>query len=316
MTSGHGHPRPGAGASTDGGGQDARYLRAALALIVAFMAVEVVIGLLASSLALLTDAGHMLTDAAAIALALVAARLAARPAGGNLTFGLRRVEILSAQANGLTLWALAAWFTYEGIARLLDPPAVEGLPVLLTALAGIGVNLAVTWLLSRANRTSLNVEGAFQHILNDLFAFIATAIAGLVVVLTGWARADAVAALVVAALMAKGGWGLVRDSWRIFLEAAPRGIDVAAIDADLHEVAGVVEIHDLHVWEVTSGFPALSAHILVEDDRDCHERREAITSLLRESYEIDHTTLQVDHAAPAFVPTGDVVHPPRKDDPR
>lgn len=188
--------------------------------------------------------------------------------------------------------------------------------MLLTALAGIGVNLAATWLLSRANRTSLNVEGAFQHILNDLFAFIATAIAGLVVVLTGWARADAVAALVVAALMAKGGWGLVRDSWRIFLEAAPRGIDVAAIDADLHEVAGVVEIHDLHVWEVTSGFPALSAHILVEDDRDCHERREAITSLLRESYEIDHTTLQVDHAAPAFVPTGDVVHPPRKDDPR
>lgn len=138
MTSGHGHPRPGAGASTDGGGQDARYLRAALALIVAFMAVEVVVGLLASSLALLTDAGHMLTDAAAIALALVAARLAARPAGGNLTFGLRRVEILSAQANGLTLWALAVWFTYQGIARLIDPPAVEGLPVLLTALAGSG----------------------------------------------------------------------------------------------------------------------------------------------------------------------------------
>ncbi len=302
--------------STAGGRQDARHLRAALALIVAFMAVEVVIGLLASSLALLTDAGHMLTDAAAIALALVAARLAARPAGGNLTFGLRRVEILSAQANGLTLWALAAWFTYQGIGRLVDPPAVEGLPVLLTALAGIGVNLAATWLLSRANRTSLNVEGAFQHILNDLFAFIATAIAGLVVVLTGWARADAVAALAVAVLMAKGGWGLIRDSWRIFLEAAPRGIDVAAIDADLHRVDGVVEIHDLHVWEVTSGFPALSAHILVAKDRDCHERRETMTKLLHESYEIDHSTLQLDHAAPAFVPTGDVVHPPRKDDPR
>jgi cobalt-zinc-cadmium efflux system protein len=313
MTSGHGRSHPDAAASTDGGGQDARYLRAAFALIVAFMAVEVVIGLLASSLALLTDAGHMLTDAAAIALALVAARLAARPAGGNLTYGLRRVEILSAQANGLTLWALAAWFTYQGVARLIDPPAVEGLPVLFTALAGIGVNLAATWLLSQANRTSLNVEGAFQHILNDLFAFIATAIAGLVVVLTGWARADAVAALVVAVLMAKGGWGLVRDSWRVFLEAAPRGIDVAAIDTDLHAAAGVVEIHDLHVWEVTSGFPALSAHILVEDNRDCHERREAITRLLRESYDIDHATLQVDHASPAFVSTGDVVHPPRND---
>ncbi len=288
---------------------DARYLWSALILIAVFMVGEVVVGLLASSLVLLTDAAHMLTDAAAIALALVAARLASRPARGNLTFGLRRVEILSAQANGLTLGALSAWFFYQGIARLLDPPAVEGLPVLVTAVVGVGVNLAATWLISRANRTSLNVEGAFQHILNDLFAFIATAVSGLVVVLTGWARADAVAALLVAALMAKGGWGLIRDSWRVFLEAAPRGVEVAAIDADLHGVEGVVEIHDLHVWEVTSGFPALSAHVLVEPDHDCHERREVLEALLEESYGIDHTTLQIDHAAARFVPTEDVVPP-------
>ncbi len=255
MTTGHQHGIASKSRDSDGRNPDTKYLGAALGLILVFMAGEVVVGLLASSLALLTDAGHMLTDAAAIAFALVAARLAARPARGNLTYGLRRVEILSAQANGLTLWALAVWFTYQGIARLVDPPAVEGLPVLITALAGVAVNLGATWLMSRANRTSLNVEGAFQHILNDLFAFIAIAIAGLVVVLTGWVRADAVAALVVAALMVKGGWGLIRDSWRIFLEAAPRGIDVAAIDADLHAVEGVVEIHDLHVWEVTSGFP-------------------------------------------------------------
>ncbi|KAJ1684291.1 hypothetical protein LUZ63_020584 [Rhynchospora breviuscula] len=260
------------------------------------MAGEVVVGLLASSLVLITDAGHMLTDAAAIALALVAARLAARPAKGNLTYGLRRVEILSAQTNGLTLWALTVWFAYQGITRLFDPPEVEGWPVLITALAGVGVNLAATWLISRANRTSLNVEGAFQHILNDLFAFIATAIAGLVILVWGWTRADAVAALVVAALMAKGGWGLIRDSWRIFLEAAPRCIDVAAIDADLHAVGSVTEIHDLHVWEVTSGFPALSAHVLVEPGTDCHDRREEISALLNERYGIDHTTLQIDHA--------------------
>ncbi|MGH3367817.1 MAG: cation diffusion facilitator family transporter [Nocardioidaceae bacterium] len=277
---------------------DSRYLGAALALIVVFMAAEVMVGVAASSLALISDAAHMLTDAAAIALALFASRLAARPAAGNLTYGLRRVEILSAQANGLTLWLLAAWFVYESVRRFLDPPAVDGAPVLLTALAGVVVNLAATWLIARASRASLNVEGAFQHILNDLFAFIATAIAGLVVLLTGWARADAVAALIVAVLMARGGWGLLRDSWRVFLEAAPRGLDVATIDDDLHEVDGVVEVHDLHVWEVTSGFPALSAHVLVDTGRDCHERRETISTLLAHKYGIDHTTLQLDHPAP------------------
>jgi len=296
------------------GRADARYLVAALALILAFMVGEVVVGLLASSLALLTDAAHMLTDAAAIALALFAARLAGRPARGNLTYGLRRVEILSAQANGLTLWLLAAWFVYLAVQRYVDPPDVAGGPVLITALAGIVVNLAATWLVSRANRASLNVEGAFQHILNDLFAFIATAIAGLVVILTGWTRADAVAALVVALLMIKGGWGLLRDSWRVFLEAAPRGVDVEAIDADLHRVEGVVEIHDLHVWEVTSGFPALSAHVLVAPDCDCHERRVAITALLADTYGIQHTTLQVDHPEPTpIIRPEDLLHRPDPD---
>jgi cobalt-zinc-cadmium efflux system protein len=279
-----------------------RYLAAALVLILALMAAEVAVGLLASSLALISDAGHMLTDAAAIALALAAARLAARPARGNLTYGLKRVEILSAQANGITLWLLAAWFVYEAVERLIYPPDVAGGLVLATALVGILVNLAATWLVARADRTSLNVEGAFQHILNDLFAFIATAVAGLVVLLTGWARADAIAALIVAALMAKAGWSLIRDSWRIFLEAAPRGIDVAAVDGDMHAVDGVLDIHDLHVWEVTSGFPALSAHVLVDTRYDCHERRQTITTLLHDRFGIDHTTLQLDHPSSTVVP--------------
>jgi len=266
------------------------------------MAVEVVIGIIASSLALISDAGHMVTDAAAIALALIAARLAARPAEGNLTYGLKRVEILSAQANGITLCLLAAWFTYEAVQRLLHPPDVDGGLVLGTALAGIVVNVAASWLVARADRTSLNVEGAFQHILTDLFAFIATAAAGLVVLVAGWAQADAVAALIVAGLMIKSGWRLIRDSWRIFLEAAPRGMNVAAIDSDLHKVPGVLDVHDLHVWEVTTGFPALSAHILVDDSHDCHERRETIALLLRERYQVDHATLQIDHPAATIMP--------------
>lgn len=242
-------------AAVDDQSADTRLLGGALMLIVVFMGAEVVVGLWSGSLALLTDAAHMLTDAAAIALALVAARLASRPARGNFTFGLRRVEILSAQANGLTLWLLAVWFVYQGVGRLIDPPDVDGGLVLVTALVGVAVNLFATWLISRANRTSLNVEGAFQHILNDLFAFIVTAIAGAVVLATGWVRADAVAALVVAALMAKGGWGLIRDAWRIFLEAAPSGIDVEAIDADLHTFEGVVEIHDCMSGRSPRAFP-------------------------------------------------------------
>lgn len=214
---GHGH---GHGVSTEA---DRKLLSGALALIVGFMVAEVLVGLAAGSLALITDAAHMLTDAIAIVLALIAIRLAARPPAGGFTYGFKRVEILSAQANGITLLLLAAYFVYEAVSRMIDPPEVKGGLVLITGVVGIVVNLLAAYLISKANRSSLNVEGAFQHILNDLFAFIATAIAGLVVLLTGFARADAIAALVVAALMLKAGISLVRDSGRIFLEAAPPG---------------------------------------------------------------------------------------------
>ena len=229
-------------------------------------------------------------------LALVAIRLAARPARWGYTYGLRRAEILSAQANGITLLLLAVWFVYEGVDRLISPPPVEGGLVLVTALIGIVVNIAASWCISRANRTSLNVEGAFQHILNDLFAFIATAVAGMVVLLTGFARADAIAALVVAGLMLKAGWSLVRDSGRIFLEAAPRGVDPDALGAQLASLAGVAQVHDLHVWEITSGQPALSAHVLVRPGRDCHDVQREIEQVLRQQHGLAHTTLQVDHA--------------------
>jgi len=274
---------------------DRRYLSAALVLIVVFMGCEIVIGLIAGSIALISDAGHMLTDAASIVLALIAMRLAARPAQGRWTYGFQRAEILSAQANGLTLVLLAVWFVYEAVRRLFDPPAVAGLLVLITALVGVVINIAAAALISRANRTSLNIEGAFQHILNDLYAFIATAVAGLVVVLTGFARADALAALVVAALMLKAGYGLIRESGRIFLEAAPANLDPGVIGPEMARLAGVAEVHDLHIWEVTSAMPALSAHVLVDPTGDCHQVRRDLELLLRGTYLIDHTTLQVDH---------------------
>src|SRR5215510_1124199 len=259
------------------------------------MAGEVVVGLVVGSLALLADAGHMLTDAGAIALALVAMRLADRPAAGAYTYGLKRAEILSAQVNGLTLAVLVVFFGVEGVRRLIDPPEVPGGPLAVVAVIGILVNLAAARLIARADRRSLNIAGAFWHIVTDLFAFVATLVAGLVIWFTGWTRADAVAALVVAALMAVAAYRLLRDSYRIFLEAAPRGIEPGAVEAAIRGVNGVTGVHELHVWEVTSGFPALSAHVLVDSGVDCHERRQEIERLLGERFAIEHTTLQVDH---------------------
>lgn len=283
---------------------DRRYLAGALTLIVAFMFAEVTVGLTAGSLALISDAGHMLTDAASIALAMVAMRLAARPAQGQWTYGWKRVEILSAFANGLTLLLLAIWFIYEAVRRLIEPPEVGGGLVLITAIVGIVVNVAAAWMISKANRTSLNVEGAFQHILNDWFAFIATAIAGLVVILTGFARADAIATLVVAALMIKAGYELIKESSRIFLEAAPASLNPDVIGKSMASQTSVAEIHDLHVWDVTSGMPALSAHVLVEPAADCHAIRRTLENLLSDDYKISHTTLQVDHLEGAGVHGG------------
>jgi cobalt-zinc-cadmium efflux system protein len=267
----------------------------ALALILGFMAIEVAIGIVANSLALLSDAAHMLTDAAAIGFSLIALRLAHRPAGGTMTFGLKRVEILSAQANGITLLVLAALIAYEAVRRLFDPPGVEGGLVLVVALAGIGVNLAATAVLARANRQSLNIEGSFQHLLTDLYAFAGTALAAVVILLTGFDRADPIASLLVAALMLRSTYVLLRESGRIFLEASPKGLDPDRIGMRMAAQPGVVEVHDLHVWEVTSEFPALAAHVIVEREVDCHRTRLALAELLEREFGVRHTTLQVVH---------------------
>jgi cobalt-zinc-cadmium efflux system protein len=289
----HAHAGHSHGASADA---DRGKLRIALALIVGFMVAEVATGIVANSLALLSDAAHMLTDAAAIGLSLVAIRLAARPAEGRMTFGFKRVEILSAQANGVTLLVLAAIIAVEVVLRLFEPPAVDGGLMLAVALAGIVVNVAATATLARANRASLNVEGSFQHLLTDLFAFLGTAIAAAVILLTGFDRADAIASLLVAALMLRSAYGLLRDSGRIFLEASPKGTDPERIGRRMAAQPGVVEVHDLHVWEVTSEFPALSAHVTVARDTDCHRARLELAELIEREFGISHTTLQVEHA--------------------
>lgn len=275
---------------------DGRWLLVALVLILALMAGEVVFGVVAGSLALLSDAAHMLTDAAAVVLALVTLRLAARPARGRYTYGFKRAEALSAQINGLTLLVLSAWLGYEAVRRLFQPAPVTGMLVLITAAAGIAVNLAATWSLSKANRSSLNIRGAYLHILTDLFAFIATLVAGLVMVLTGFDRADAIASLVVVALMIKAGIGLVADSGRIFLEAAPADADPDAMGDRLAGQRDVTEVHDLHLWQIDSGQAALSAHVLVDPSADCHQVRRRLEHLLGSEYGLNHSTLQVDHA--------------------
>jgi cobalt-zinc-cadmium efflux system protein len=293
----HAHSHGHAHAHAPAPDADRRWLGVALALILAFMAVEVVAGLLAGSLALLSDAAHMLTDAGSIGLALVAARLAARPPGGGFTYGLGRAEILSAQVNGAALLVLAGVIAWEAVQRLGDPPEVEGLVVLVVGLAGAGVNVAAAWALSRAERRSLNVEGARAHVLADLYASLGAALAGLLVLTVGFQRADVIVALLVAALMVRSGFSLLGQSTRVLLEGAPRGIDPDAVGRALAAHPGVSEVHDLHVWEVTSGFPALSAHVLVPANADCHGRRAELEQLLAERFGLEHTTLQVEHEA-------------------
>jgi cobalt-zinc-cadmium efflux system protein len=276
---------------------DSRRLAIALALIVSFMAAEVVAGILAHSLALLSDAAHMLTDAGALLMSLIVIRLAARPARGNLTFGLKRTEILSAQANGATLLVLAGLIVYEAIHRLVSPPAPGGLTVLVVALVGILVNLLATQQLAKANHESLNIRGSYLHLLTDLFAFVATAIAGAIILTTGFDRADPIASLLVAASMLWAAYWLLKDSGRVLLEAAPEGMNVAEIGTAIATHPHVASLHDLHVWEVSSGFPALSAHVLVHPGDDCHGIRRELEQMLDKRFHIEHTTLQVDHSS-------------------
>jgi cobalt-zinc-cadmium efflux system protein len=289
----HEHPH-GAHRAADRGA-----LRSALVLIAALMVAEVVAGLLTSSLALLSDAAHMLTDAAALAVSLWASKLAAKPARGAMTYGLGRAEILSAQANGVTLLVLGVVIVLDAISRLASAPSVDATPVLVVAIVGAAVNLVAARILAgpRTGQRSLNIEGSYGHILTDLYGFLATAVAAVVILTTGFERADPIASLVISALMLRAAYGLLKASGRVFMEAAPADMNPDEVGRALAAQAGVVEVHDLHVWEVTSGFAALSAHVVVRAGDDCHELRRTLQRVVEERFDLHHTTLQVDHEA-------------------
>jgi len=293
----HPHHHHDAGHSHDiSADADRRHLTIAFLLITGFMAFEIVAGILAHSLALLSDAAHMLTDAGALALSLIVIRFVQRPGGEALTYGRRRAEVLSGQANSAVLLVLGVLVSYESIMRLITPPDVAGMTVTVVAALGVAVNIAAAWVLARANRRSLNVEGSFQHILTDLYAFIGTLIAGIVILLTGFDRADAIASLVVAALMFRSGYQLQVKAIRVLLEGAPEGMAPGEIGVAMARGEHVTEVHDLHVWELAPGHPILTAHVLVKRDADCHAVRRSLEQMLKQRFEIAHTTLQVEHA--------------------
>jgi cobalt-zinc-cadmium efflux system protein len=237
----------------------------------------------------------MLTDAGALALSLLVLSYVQRPGGEGLTYGRRRAEVLSGQANGAVLLVIGVIVIYESIARLVTPPTVGGLAVTVVAAAGVIVNVAAAWVLAKANRQSLNIEGSFQHILTDLFAFIATLIAGITILLTGFDRADAIASIIVAVLMFRSGYQLQRKAVRVLLEGAPEGIAPSDVGMAMAHGEQVKEVHDLHLWEIAPGRPILTAHVLVDIGADCHAIRRQLEQMLKERFHIDHTTLQVDH---------------------
>ena len=281
-------------------GRDRRRLVAALVLVAGLMALEIAGGVVAHSLALLADAGHMLGDAVSLALALVAAWLAAKPAGGRWTFGLGRTEVLAAQVNGIALLLVGVWIVYGAVRRLVSPHDVDGGLVAVVALAGVAINVGAAALLASPSRQSMNVRAAFVHVASDVAAFAGTVAAGLVILATGWNRVDPIVSLAVAALILVTAERLLRESTAVLLESAPGDMDPELVGRAIVGEEHVVEAHDLHVWAVTSGFPALSAHVLVEPGEDCHAVRRSIERMLAERFGLTHTTLQVDHvSAPA-----------------
>jgi cobalt-zinc-cadmium efflux system protein len=297
----HAHPHPAVGAAGDRSDRagNRRALAITLGLTSAFTLAEVVGGLLTGSLALLADAAHMLSDDLSLGLALFAVWLADRPASPERTFGYKRAEILAALFNGVTLVAISIWICIEAYRRFDDPPEILGGWMLGIAATGLLVNLAAFRILHGGGSSeSLNVSAAMRHVLADLLGSVGVIVAAVVILTTGWEYADPLISVVIGVLVLGSSWTILRDSTQILLEGSPPGLDVAEVGRAMAALDGVVEVHDLHVWTITSGFPALSAHILVGSETDCHAKRRDLESLLHERFDLDHTTLQVDHRGP------------------
>ena len=270
-------------------------LSVVLALTASFTVVEIIGGLLTGSLALLADAGHMLSDNLSLGVALFAAWLAGRPATPEKSFGYRRAEILAALANGVTLVAISVWVFVEAYERFREPAEVLGGPMLAVAALGLLVNAVGATILYRSGGESLNVQGAMRHVFADALGSVGAMIAAAIIILTGWRYADPLISVAIGLLLLGSSWTLLRDSTNILLEATPRGLDAGEVGRKMATAEGIIEVHDLHIWTITSGFPALSAHVLVGGQEDCHARRRELEELLTREYGISHTTLQVDH---------------------
>src|SRR4051812_24936174 len=264
------------------------------------MVVEVAAAIAASSVALLADAGHMLVDVLALVMALTAGALAVRPATERWTFGLGRAEVLSAAVNGVTLLVVSAVLVVEAVRRLVHPADVDGLALVVVAGVGLVVNVMAATLLARADRSSLNIAGAFAHVLTDAYAFAATIVAGVVVLATGFRRADPIASLVVVILMLRAAWQLLRDSGHVLLEAAPDSVDLAALRAHLLETANVLDVHDLHVWTSGSRLPTVSAHVVISDEcfREglAPQLLDELQGCLAGHFDVEHSTFQLEPA--------------------
>jgi cobalt-zinc-cadmium efflux system protein len=296
---GHGHSH----APATAGGAHRRRLVVVLCLTLAVLAAEVVGAVLSGSLALLADAGHMATDAAGLALALAAVSLAQRPARGRRTFGWQRVEILAAVANGLLLLAVAAYVLIEAIRRIGQPTEIESGLMLVIASVGLVVNLGSLAVLHRGRDASLNMRGAYLEVLADALGSVAVIVAAVVIATTGWTPADIVASAVIGCLVVPRAWHLLLEAFDVLLEAAPRGVDLKDVRDHILGVDGVLDVHDLHAWTITSGLPVLSAHVVVTDEALAagHGGRvlDALCSCLGEHFDLEHCTFQLEAVAHA-----------------
>lgn len=271
-----------------------RRLGIVLALVVGFLAVEVVGSLLTNSLALLADAGHMLTDAVGVGLALMAIHFAARPATASKSFGYYRLEILAALANGVLLFGVAAYILYEAYQRFTVPPDVLSLPMLAIAGIGLAVNLVSMRLLSGGAKTSLNMRGAYVEVLGDLLGSFAVLVAGVVIFVTGWTAADPIASVVIALLILPRTWSLLREAIDILLQATPKGVDLDEVRAHLLRGEGIVDAHDLHAWTLTSGMHVVSAHVVIEPTADPAEVLDEVCRCLSDDFDMEHSTIQLE----------------------
>jgi len=308
---GHSHEGHSHGGHSHGAGK--RALAFVFALTTAFLAVEVVGGLLTGSLALLADAAHMASDAASLGLALFAVWLAERPATPRRSFGYKRAEILAALANGVTLVVVSVWIFVEAFARLQDPTPILGGWMMAVAVVGLAINVTGAYVLSRSGGESLNVEGALRHVMADLFGSVGVIVAAGVILLTGWRYADPIISVVIGVLILGSSWKLLRESTNILLESTPKDVDAEKVGRKMASIPGVQEVHDLHIWTITSGFPALAAHVLVGASENCHARRRDIEAVLARDFGIEHTTLQVDHAGDHHASLQSLRFPARRD---